>query len=323
MKFRPQLVLDVTSPSSSSSSSSESDDETWKWGQTTYRKDNLSIGHDYLRLEGRTVSRGQLSPEKLEIEDIIGRGNFSTVRRAQWRKDATSNKVPVAIKQLCLTETSKKRHTMLLKELKTLCILESEFLVTLHGAFLQEDTIFMIMEIMDEGSLQDFFHNQYSTKISDSFIAAVGLQVLMGLTHLHASQMIHRDLKPANILLHSSGRVKLCDFGMTTLNENSMHTTVVGTTKFMAPERLHAMPYGRSSDVWSFGLVLWQCVTGEEPWSDINSMVDLIMTVEETEMEDLVPSGLPRGLEELLVGSLQKNPGTSSYNTFVYPSLRC
>eukprot|EP00977_Amphora_coffeiformis_P007949 scaffold1793_cov173-Amphora_coffeaeformis.AAC.4 len=310
MKFRPQLVLDVTSPSSSSSSS-DSSSETWQWGQTTYRKDNLSIGQDYLRLEGRTVCRGQLSPEKLEIEDIIGRGNFSTVRRAQWQKDATSNKTHVAVKQLCLTETSKKRHAMLLKELKTLCILQSEYLVTLHGAFLQEDTIFMVMEMMDGGSLHDFFHHQHGRRISDQFIATMALQVLLGLTHLHSNQMIHRDLKPSNILLNSSGKVKLCDFGMTTLNEDSMHTTVVGTTKFMAPERLRALPYGRSSDVWSFGLVLWQCVTGEEPWSDVNSLVDLLMTMEETEMEDLVPSGLPRGLEELLVGSLQKSPGTS------------
>lgn len=310
MKSRPKLVLDLTSPSSSSSSSSDGDVETWKWGQTTYRKDNFSIGRDYFRLEGQTVSRGQLSPDKLEIDDIIGRGNFSTVRRAQWRKDATSDTVSVAVKQLCLTKTSKKRTAMLLKELKTLCMLKSDLLVTLYGAFLQDDTIFMVLEMMNQGSLLDFLQLKFCCRISDNFIAAMGLQVVLGLTHLHANKMIHRDLKPANVLLNSSGQLKLCDFGMATLNEDSMHTTVVGTTKFMAPERLRALPYGRSSDVWSFGLVLWQCVTGQEPWSNVDSMVDLVMTVEETELEDMVPSGLSPGLEELLVGSLQRDPGT-------------
>ena len=304
MKFRPTLALDLTSPSSSSSD----DSRTWKWGQTTYRKESFSIGRDFLRLEGRTVSRGQLDPEKLVIEDIIGKGNFSTVRRAQWRNYDGTN-TPVAVKELCLTHSSKKRQNMLLQELRTLCLFQSEFLVTLHGAFLQDDTIFMVLEMMDQGSLSDYFQTNRTACMASEFIAAMAIQVLSGLSYLHSNQLIHRDLKPANILLHTSGKVKLCDFGMTTLNENSMHTTVVGTTKFMAPERLRGLPYGRSSDMWSFGLVLWQCVVGEEPWRDVYSMVDLVMTVEETEMIDLIPFGIHPGLHELIFWCLQKDPG--------------
>ena len=281
----------------------------WKWGQSTYRNENFSIGNDYVRFEGRTVSRGQLSREKLEIQDVLGRGNFSTVRRAQWHK--TSNTIEsVAVKQLSLTRTSVKQHAMLLQELRTLCLLESEFLVTLRGAFLGEDTIFMVLELMDKGSLQDLMDCRRGSRLSEHFTAAMSLQVLAGLKHLHCHQMIHRDLKPANCLLHSSGKVKLCDFGMTALNENSMNTTIVGTTKYMAPERLRGLPYGRSSDMWSFGLVLLQCITGREPWSEIDSLVDLVMTVEETQTNDLIPTNLDESLHEILFASLQKEPGT-------------
>lgn len=304
MKKRPQLSLDMM-PSSPSSPSS------WQWGQTTYRKENMSIGYNYLRVEGRTVSRGQLDPERLDLEEVLGKGHFSTVRRATWRKDQ-ENELQVAVKQLSLTQSSKKRHAMILQELRTLCMFQSDFLVSLHGAFLLEDTIYMVLEIMDRGSLLDCIQRNDCKPFSDSFVASIAFQVLKGLEHLHTNQMIHRDIKPANILVNSSGNIKLCDFGMATLNENSMHCTVVGTTKYMAPERLRGLPYGRSSDVWSFGLVLLQCVTGKEPWSDVHSMVDLVITVEESTLEELVPPCLKSGLEEIIVFSLQKSPGAFS-----------
>jgi serine/threonine protein kinase len=213
-----------------------------------------------------------------------------------------------------------KQHAMLLQELRTLCLLESEFLVTLRGAFLGEDTIFMVMELMDNGSLQDFLHSHKNCRLSDDMTATMSFQILAGLQHLHSHQIIHRDLKPGNILLHSSGKVKLCDFGLTAFNENSMHTTIVGTTKYMAPERLRGLPYGRSSDMWSFGMVLWQCITGNEPWHEVNSLIDLVMTVEETDTKDLIPSHLHKGLEEVLVASLQKEPGTCTQSEAGIPS---
>ena len=314
MKFRPQLSLDVTSQSSSSKNDDDNGN-TFAFGQTTYRKDHFSIGQDYLRLEGRTVSRGQLSPDQLHLQHIVGKGNFSTVRRASWRRHGDTT-IPVAVKQLCLTQTSQTRQAMLLQELRTLCLLESECLVALHGAFLEQDVIFMVLEMMDQGSLQDYFgRHGNGVRLNNDFIAAVSLQVLTGLSHLHAQHMIHRDLKPANILLHSTGHVKLCDFGMTTLTEHSLQTTVVGTTKYMPPERLRGLPYGRASDLWSFGLVVWQCVTGCEPWADVHSLVDLVVTVEETDVQsELLPMAgvLHPGLSELLMACLQKIPGKLS-----------
>ena len=78
----------------------------------------------------------------------------------------------------------------------------------------------------------------------------------------------------------------------------------------MAPERLRAKPYGRSSDVWSAGLVLLECLTGECPWKDSNSIVSLVVTVEETSVENLIPTSLSSTkLREFLLGCLNQQPG--------------
>jgi serine/threonine protein kinase len=290
-------------------------DDSWTWGETTYRKDGLSIGRDYLRVEGRTVTRGDLKPEFLTVEHVIGRGAFSAVRLAKWKIAQNGDEtISVAIKECSLSESSKNRREMLLKELRTLSSVNCDALVKFHGAFLESDTVTMVLELMDRGSLQDVLMKQEHPRphtLPQPVIAAIAFQTLTGLCHLHKDRLLHRDVKAHNILLHSNGAVKLSDFGMASLGENSLSTTFLGTTKFMAPERLRARPYSRPSDVWSLGLVLLQCTMGQAPWHDVNSLVDLVVTVEEAHMEALIPEYVEHGLRELLVGCLQKNPGTS------------
>jgi serine/threonine protein kinase len=88
-------------------------------------------------------------------------------------------------------------------------------------------------------------------------------------------------LQPANVLISSSGRVKLADFGIVSrqpLHDNEddtiLHHTVIGTVRYMSPERLHGRPYTRSSDVWSVGLLLLELVRGGcSPFEDVSSVV--------------------------------------------------
>lgn len=95
-----------------------------------------------------------------------------------------------------------------------------------------------------------------------------------------------------------------------------MNTTVLGTAKYMAPERLRAKPYGRSSDMWSYGLILLECLTGQPPFQDITSIVDLCVTIEEMDIENdddnnkiIIPPHTENGLREMIAMSLQKDPG--------------
>jgi serine/threonine protein kinase len=311
MQKRPQLSLD----------SELFDEPDYEYDEllTTFRQDGVSIGQDYLRLEGATITRGQLLPECLQIHEQIGRGAFSTVHRATWTNfasdtDQSQSKVIVAVKMFSIDMSN--RNAMLVKELKALVSMQqslqnmSKSLIHLHGAFLQHERVAMVLEYMGSGSLDDFLGAR-TTSVPNDMIASLAFQILDGLSALHAHKILHRDLKPANILLDaSSGAVKLADFGLATdASSSCLNTTLLGTSKFMAPERLRGREYGRSSDVWSFGLCLLQCLTLEQPWKDCNSLVDLLMTVEEVNPHCLIPTQALPGLAEIIHACLQQNPG--------------
>ena len=282
---------------------------------STYRQDGLSIGFDYLRLEGSTVGgRGELFPSVLTDRQLVGQGAFSTVHRALWHQDDDDNKTTeVAVKEFHLLDSSPQRRKMLIQELKTLARVKGQALVQLYGAFLTGDTVTMVLEFMNRGSLDALICRQQQP-LPQATIAPIAYQILVGLDTLHQKRILHRDLKPANVVLNQDGCVKLCDFGLATLGDQSLSTTVLGTTKYMAPERLLAQPYGRLADIWSFGLLLVQCVTGAPPFADVSSMVDLLVVVQE---EDVilrliaVQDDLHPGFVEMIHGSLQVSAGKS------------
>lgn len=201
-------------------------------GDSTYRHDGFSIGQDYLRLEGQTVSRGDLLPSSLVMDNLIGQGAFSKVHKAIWSRKSGED-IEVAIKEFSLSDSSAQRHDMLLKELRALCKVDCKCLVQFHGAFLQDDTVTTVIEYMDRGSVEQLLDRSSVAKLSEHFVASVAYQMLWGMSYLHHEKIIHRDIKPGNVLIHSSGQIKLCDFGIASLSDQTMHTTIVGTTRYV------------------------------------------------------------------------------------------
>jgi serine/threonine protein kinase len=298
------------------------------WGSDcTYRLDDVSIGRDFLRIAGRTISRGHLLSSVVEIKDIIGRGSFSTVRRGLWKTQGHSGSVndikEVAVKEFYVNDLNENMKRVLIRELRTLCTFDSSSLLKLHGAFLCVDRVTMILDYMSGGSLTNLMtairsqHETNSQKylFPENLVAAISYQILSGLEYLHGPErrIIHRDVKPDNVLFDpDNGSIKLCDFGLaSSLGDNSLSTTLVGTTFYMSPERLRAKAYGRASDIWSFGLIARECIVGDLPWKDVSSIVDLLVTIEETSLASLIPNEMfmSKAMKEILLGSLQYNPG--------------
>jgi serine/threonine protein kinase len=161
--------------------------------------------------------------------------------------------------------SSAKIRKSLAAELATLQRCKSLQIVSCFGAFVSDLQVSIALEYMDIGSL-DWVCRTVGP-IPEPYLAQVTKAVLDGLLYLHQQcNIIHRDLKPSNILLNSKGEIKICDFGESIELVNSMAKSLVGTTGYMAPERIKGQPYTIRSDVWSLGISLVELATGNFPY---------------------------------------------------------
>lgn len=130
------------------------------------------------------------------------------------------------------------------------------------------------------------------------------------MTYLHSGTppVLHRDLKSANLLLDDSYTAKVCDFGLSRLKaqERSM-TGNCGTVQWMAPEVLANQRYAEPADVYSFGIILWEMLTGECPYEGM-SAIQCALAVLNRDLRPNVPQWCPPALSALIQACWDKNP---------------
>lgn len=289
---KPNLSIDLATVNA------DERDTSHQYLGTTYRAEGLSIGRNYLRFEGEIIAETP-SIDEFIIDRTIGRGISSVVFRARLKGDRS--KTNYALKEFKLDNKAnqdvyvpgldatekKKQSSMVIQELKVLCKLQCECLVQLVGAFYEPGVVIMAMEYMDYGSLAQFLrigeyleianHEMPPRILSENALSGAAYQILWGLAYLHHENIIHRDIKPENILLNSLGQVKVSDMGISgcaafaktgdDATISGLNHTVIGTSKYMSPERILDKSYGPLCDMWSFGLVLIEVATGG--WSPL------------------------------------------------------
>ncbi|KAK4645359.1 MAP kinase kinase (MEK) [Podospora bellae-mahoneyi] len=210
-----------------------------------------------------------LKPEDLEIIKDLGAGNGGTVSKVKHIPTNT-----VMARKIIHVEAKKEMRKRIVLELQIMRGCHSDYIVTFYGAFLNENNdVIMCMEYMDVGSLDRV--SRVFGPVRVDVLGKIAEATLGGLTYLYSKHHImHRDIKPSNILVNSRGSIKLCDFGVSGELINSIADTFVGTSTYMAPERIQGEKYTVKSDVWSFGLSIMELAIGKFPFAAADQLSD-------------------------------------------------
>eukprot|EP00249_Psilotum_nudum_P036851 c8875_g1_i1 orf=12-1340(-) len=141
------------------------------------------------------------------------------------------------------------------------------------GACRKPPVFCMITEYLPGGSLRAFLNKNEPQSLSMDMVIRIALDVAKGMEYLHSQGVIHRDLKSENLVLTDDLRVKVADFGISCLESQWDNMKGFnGTYRWMAPELINEKPYSRKVDVYSFGIVLWELLTGLVPFAEMTAV---------------------------------------------------
>lgn len=192
----------------------------------------------------------------------LGRGGMGIVWRAE---DRVIGRI-VAVKELRLPDVAEEAGVFqerVLREVRTGGSINDPAVVTVYDVVVDNAATFIVMELVDAPTLSDLVRR--NGPLPAHQVASIGEQVLAALSAAHRSGIVHRDVKPGNIMVASTGRVKLTDFGIAQAVDDPRLTTsgmLVGSPAFMAPERVAGREALPASDLWSLGATLFFAVEG-------------------------------------------------------------
>jgi serine/threonine-protein kinase len=175
-----------------------------------------------------------------------------------------------------------------------------------YGRDRTEASPYLVMELVDGPSLADLLA---ADAVDSAFALDVIAQAADGLSAAHRIGLVHRDVKPGNILIGADGRVKITDFGIAHAAGQTPMTgpgVVMGTTQYMAPERIAGGPGSPSSDLYALGIVLYECLTGLPPYE---GTIAEVMAAHLYQPLPPLPAGVPQELNILVARLTAKDPG--------------
>ena len=250
---------------------------------------------------------GQIIKDRYEIEEILGEGGMAFVYKAKDRQLQRT----VAIKTLKPNYVSQQKFVdRFRREAQTAANLNHPNIVQIFDWGIEDEPYF-VMEYIEGNTLTSIISSNRTVGLND--ILYIGSQVASGLKEAHKHGLVHRDIKPGNIMITPSGKVKVTDFGIVSLqNEESDITktgAVLGTASYISPEQAQGKAVSFESDLYSLGTVLYELITGKPPFSGDSPIATATKHLtDKPEKLSTYRKDIPKGLENAVLKLLEKRP---------------
>ncbi len=205
---------------------------------------------------------GQIIPH-FKILETLGGGGMGVVYKARDLKLDREVAIKFLPRQIAADSKERDRFKV---EAKAAAALNHPNIATIHAIEEADGETFIVMEYIDGMMLTEAIANGRVT-IDNRITYAT--QIAEGLHAAHKKGIIHRDIKSSNIMLASEGQIKIMDFGLAKIYGAAQLTrvgTTVGTVAYMSPEQIQGNEVDHRSDIWSFGVVLYEMVSGKRPF---------------------------------------------------------
>ena len=250
---------------------------------------------------------GQRLGGRYQLESRVGGGGMAIVYKA---RDLILNR-PVAVKvlrsQFCTDEDFVNRFR---REAQAVASLSHPNVVGVYDVGQEGDTHYMVMEYIEGYTLKEVIIQRGALPVEEA--VRIAEQICDALDHAHQNQIIHRDIKPHNIMIGKNGRVKVTDFGIAraVTSATITHTNaMLGSVHYFSPEQARGGITGEKSDLYSLGIVLYEMVTGELPFSGDSPISVALKHLQEPLPEPrTVNPAIPQSVENVIFKALVKDP---------------
>lgn len=247
---------------------------------------------------------------RYEIVRILGTGAMGVVYEGI---DTKLNR-RVAIKTihknaLIDPEQAADYSTRFMREAQSVARLNHSNIVTVYDFGEEDEVAYFVMEFIQGSELKSFFDKETNFPLSQSLGLMIDLLDAMG--YAHSQGIIHRDIKPANIMIDQYGKLKLTDFGVARVLDNTEGTqagTIVGTPDYMSPEQIEGKAIGPGADIFAAGVVLYQFLTKYKPFNGTTAFdVQRKIVSDPPALPSVLNTNLPPFLDQIVNKALAKN----------------
>ncbi len=243
------------------------------------------------------------------IRRLLGEGGMGKVYEAEERLSRRKVALKVLRNELSRSEQGRRQFVT---EMGILASLDDPHVVRCLHCTEVDGQLVMALEYLEGRTLREAMNERGALPWDE--VVAMTWQIASALRAAHSREpaIIHRDLKPENVMLLAEGRVKVMDFGIAKIVQavSGATTHSVGTLQYMSPEQIDARPLDARSDLYALGLVMWETLAGRPPFEAESPRVllDKLCTEPAPQLPEAARRGLPRGVEQLIVRLLEKDP---------------